>query len=304
MTRLFPAGVLLLTASCGTTGAIWQVRVAALFPWRIPEVRRQRLAELRITESSGLARSHRSRRVFWTHNDSGDSPRVFALDLGRGRVCEFEVTGARAEDWEDISSGVIGRVPVLLIADTGDNRRERSQYQLYLVEEPALAGQCEQVPGAVSVARTWVFSYPDGSHDCEAVALDPPLNPGRILLATKEDSGCAIYAISWKETGGGSIARKVAYLGSVSLVTGMDISDDGKRMTLITYHDAYEFVRSEADTWEEVWQRNPCRIKLPARRQGEAGCYTADAGLLVVTTEGSPLYLWQVPLAGARVPAR
>ena len=38
------------------------------------------LAHPKIHESSGLAVSHRHPGLFWTHNDSGDAPRLYAFD--------------------------------------------------------------------------------------------------------------------------------------------------------------------------------------------------------------------------------
>ena len=53
----------------------------------------------RITESSGLAASSRSGIVF-THNDSGDSARFFAVDdAGRTRTT-YALPDVQARDWE------------------------------------------------------------------------------------------------------------------------------------------------------------------------------------------------------------
>ncbi len=52
-----------------------------------------------ITELSGLARTEEGR--FWTHNDSGDGPRVFELDTTGAFLREVAVQGAEAYDWED-----------------------------------------------------------------------------------------------------------------------------------------------------------------------------------------------------------
>ena len=43
-----------------------------------------RISDPRITESSGLAASKLHPGVYWTHNDSGDGPYVYAIDSATG----------------------------------------------------------------------------------------------------------------------------------------------------------------------------------------------------------------------------
>src|SRR5688500_2031820 len=62
------------------------------------------LANEDITESSGIAISQRLTDTFWTHNDSGDSPRLFAFDSKGKDLGACELRDAEALDWEDITS--------------------------------------------------------------------------------------------------------------------------------------------------------------------------------------------------------
>jgi hypothetical protein len=55
------------------------------------------------SELSGLAASRSRPRVLWTHNDSGDRPRVFALRPDGSLLADLGVPGAEAVDWEDIA---------------------------------------------------------------------------------------------------------------------------------------------------------------------------------------------------------
>ena len=56
------------------------------------------------TELSGLVLSRSQRGVLWTHNDSGDSPRLLAVGLDGRLLADVAVTGAEAFDWEDIAA--------------------------------------------------------------------------------------------------------------------------------------------------------------------------------------------------------
>src|SRR5215203_6666373 len=58
-----------------------------------------------VSESSGLVASRRTPGVYWTHNDSGDGPFIYAFDSRGEASGVFRVTGAQARDWEDISAG-------------------------------------------------------------------------------------------------------------------------------------------------------------------------------------------------------
>src|SRR5215203_1068814 len=58
-----------------------------------------------ITEASGIAASRMNSNVLWTHNDSGDSARVFAMTPAGTNLGTYSLTGAGATDWEDIAVG-------------------------------------------------------------------------------------------------------------------------------------------------------------------------------------------------------
>ena len=117
---------------------------------------------------------------------------------------------------------------MLLYADTGDNDLTRSEYQLYLVEEPQAKGDHKK-PHDVDVAMSIPFRYPDGPHNCEAAAVDPQLFT--VYLATKEPShGTKVYELELPAT------RPEKPLVALRFVTrldfgrtaAMDISPDGK----------------------------------------------------------------------------
>src|SRR5436190_23943580 len=56
-----------------------------------------------LTENSGLVASRNFPGIFWTHNDHGSSPRLFAISRNGFALAKFRVTGATIADWEDIS---------------------------------------------------------------------------------------------------------------------------------------------------------------------------------------------------------
>ena len=59
--------------------------------------------------------------MFWAHNDSGDVPRIFAIDRSGALRATVAVNVPAAVDWEDIA--IDGKT--IYIGDIGDNGAAR-----------------------------------------------------------------------------------------------------------------------------------------------------------------------------------
>ena len=263
-----------------------------------PAVKVGVLAPDRIHESSGLAAGRRNPHVLWTHNDSGNPPVLFAVDEEARLLAVVTVTGARNVDWEDMASYSLDGRSYLLIADIGDNDpRSGRNCVLYIAPEPAVgrqAGQTLSTPVEIAIP----FTYSDGERDCEAVAVD--VETRTIYLIDKALIGAAgVYALPLPARSPAQplIAERVADV-FLNLVTAMDISPDGRRAVVSTYHYAYEFNRPEWERWPETFEGLSRRVELPRRTvriQGEAICFGPDTETLYVTTEQSPAPMWRIP---------
>jgi hypothetical protein len=254
------------------------------------------LANRNINESSGLACGMSNLDVLWTHNDSGDTPRVFAFNLKCEDLGTFTVAGADAVDWEDMASFESGSKGYLLIADVGDNTSKRGSYSIYLVEEPLIAPGEPPVSRTIQVAKHMVFTYEDGPHNCEAVAIDPRTEK-IYLVSNNAGHQCKVYELPspQQELVERGVAKVVATL-KLPRTTAMDISPDGARAIVLTYGDAYEFARLENETWPEAFSREPRLFTMPFRIQGESICYGRDRRTLYLTSEMVPTPLWEVHL--------
>ena len=106
----------------------------------LPPTKLADLEDPAIDESSGLIASRTSPGSYWTHNDAGNGPLIYAFDSqGRSRGV-WQVTGATAVDWEDLSAGP-GPKPdtnYLYIGDIGDNDGTRSEIVVYRIPEPVI----------------------------------------------------------------------------------------------------------------------------------------------------------------------
>ncbi|MGH9165166.1 MAG: hypothetical protein ACRDZW_06610, partial [Acidimicrobiales bacterium] len=125
-----------------------------------------------LTESSGLAASRRNPDLLWTHNDSGDSARLYCLTRAAKRCGTWRVSGAEAVDWEDMAAGPgpVAGEHYLYAGDIGDNGRSRGSIVVYRVVEPIAprpdGGEATTAPADVVRLR-----YEDGAHNAEALLV-------------------------------------------------------------------------------------------------------------------------------------
>ena len=227
--------------------------------------------------------------LLWTHNDSGDQARIFAFDLQGRDLGTYPIDGARADDWEDMAAFPMGGVSCLLLADVGDNRSSRAHGTLYLVSEPDV-----QQARKASLLQTVKFRYENGPHNCEAVGFDPSRR--EVLLVAKQIAlSSSVHVIRWPAAGTTDqvIARAIGTI-PIPVVTAMDISPDGRRAVILTYGDAYEYVRGGDENWEQALAAPVRRIVMPDRRQGESICYGNDGQTLYLTSEKLPTPLFEV----------
>jgi hypothetical protein len=260
------------------------------------------LANKAVKESSGAACGRVNPGVFWTHNDSGDQPRLFAFNAKGEDLGTFTIAGAAARDWEDLASFKIGEQGFLLIADVGDNDEKRALYSLYLLAEPRLeAGGQGGAKRQIQCLQTINFVYEDGPHNCEAVGVDAQARVA-YLVSKRAESSCKVYSVSLAgEKNARQTAKAVAAL-KVPTVTAMDISADNQRAVVLTYHSAYEYVRAANETWAAAFARKGRELKVPARRQGESVCYGPDDKTLYLTSEGDSCPFLEVPVKDAPEP--
>ncbi|MCY2930658.1 MAG: hypothetical protein NTV86_14405 [Planctomycetota bacterium] len=252
-----------------------------------------RLANPAITESSGLAASRLAEGVFWTHNDSGDSPRLFAFNRKGEDLGAYPVHGATAVDWEDMAAFSLGKQHYLLIADVGDNFAARKSCTLYFLAEPLVKARPAK-PAALPVAIRMDFSYEDGPRNCESAAVDPVRK--EILLVSKTGgNSCKAYLLPLPRQNlvKNAVARAVGTL-TIPTATAMDVAPDGLRAIVLTYGDAYEYSRAATEDWKAAFARAPRKIAMPPRAQGESICYGLDGRTLYLTSEQAPSPLLQV----------
>jgi hypothetical protein len=217
-----------------------------------------------VTELSGLVQAEDG--TFWTHNDSGDSARVFQLDRSGAFLREVAVPGAEAYDWEDIAI----RGDELFVGDIGDNLGQRPNLTVYRFR-----------PG--EAATRIALRYPDRTHDAEALLVDGE----EVAVVTKDFRGVAeVYTAR-----GTGTMRKVAELdlGVGQAVTAGDISADGSTIALRSYGSAWVWERAAGESLAAAFKRPPCVVKagLIQEGQGETLALSRDGRALYTIPEGA-----------------
>ena len=264
-----------------------------------------RLASDEIDESSGLAAGRVNKGVLWTHNDSGDKPRIFAVNSAGADLATVKIKGASARDWEDMCSFAIGDKSFLMLADIGDNFSARSGCTLYVLPEPKLQAKPKPQTLTAPAAMVINFQYEDGARNCESIAVDTTTKT-IYLVSKRKGMNCKVYAMGLpnKTPKKPLVAKAVAPL-LIPTTTAMDISCDGLRAVVLTYGHAYEYIRRPDETWAHGFSRAPQVIKLPYRSQGESICFAPDGRTLYLTSENLPVPLIRVsPKTPTTKPAR
>ncbi len=246
-----------------------------------------------IKESSGLAASKCAENVFWTHNDSGDDAFIFAIDAKGKKLATYKVQNAENTDWEDIAAFKNKNGECFLyIGNFGNNSRSRGEHTIYRVKEPNdfSKDSSKKNPQATDAAETIKFTYPDIRHDAETLLVHP--ETGDIYVITKRITGAAgVYKLKADyDKSRTNKLEKIADLTVPSvpngLLTGGDISPDGRRVLVCDYFAGFEILLPEQKKkFDDIWKEQPQRIELGKREQGEACGYSADGSSIFATSE-------------------
>jgi hypothetical protein len=207
---------------------------------------------------------------------------------------------AEAVDWEDMAGARdrSGRGR-LWFGDIGDNLSARSAgVTVYRVDEPRAAPRSGNTGGGCAApaerqvsATRFDLRYADGPHDAETLLVQPGTQ--RVFVVTKDITGgpAALYAAPRKlERGAVNVLERVTDVTlspgtpDPGVITGGDISPDGKRLVLRTYTEAFEWRIPDGDLGAALAE-TPTRIALPETPQGEAIAYTRRGDALITTSE-------------------
>ena len=286
MNKIFAAALLLLVLSIPSVFAE---------PEELKPV--ARIAFKPINECSGIVKSRQFENTYWTHNDSGDKARIFAIKADGsvikphwwkakdGEYQGIKIHGAYNIDWEDIGTDDKGN---LLIAACGNNYNSRSDLAIYILREP-MPTECN----STILLKRIPFHFPDQiklaakpiNFDCEAVFS----TNGKIYLISKHrsDMNAKLYRLDSTKGDESNELTLISEYKNIARggVTGADISADGKRLAVLTYRSIYLFEKPENS---DNFFAGKVYKKEIAAKQCEAVCFDGEA--LIITNEQRDIF--------------
>lgn len=186
-----------------------------------------------IKESSGLAYFNGK---LWTINDSEGLPVLYAFDTISGQIVQrIMIANAINIDWEALATDE----QYVYVGDFGNNSGTRDDLTIYRVLKSDISLQGD---GTVESTKL-TFSYSDypgsienrknNNFDCEAFIADTEF----LYLFSKNhgDQRTKLYRLP--KLTGNHVAELITTFNSSGLITGADINNTSKEITLIGYVD-------------------------------------------------------------------
>lgn len=197
------------------------------------------------TEASGIIVSKNFPDRIYHINDGKKVPLIVSDKAGK-KSRSVKIEDIKMKDIEDLAYGQCPdkKGECIYVADIGDNEKVREKVNIIVIREADFSE-------SVKPLDVWPLSYPDHPHNAEALALHPN---GDLYIVTKEKrkgeaSPAQVFKASIFNPG-----KKFTHVGEINLpklsknqnvedhvVTGMTISEDGKKFILLNYLRAWEF---------------------------------------------------------------
>lgn len=277
---LIMLGCQLITLSCSHTQPL-KASMQALFGDRVTQGKVEHPA---IREASGLVSSRVQAEVLWTHNDSGDEPRLFALNTTGVHLGIVRVGGITARDWEDlaIGPGPVAGQDYLYIGDIGDNRAQYDLKYIHRIPEPRIDPGQAATETTVTDVETITVRYPDQPRDAETLLVDPLTRD--LLIVSKRDTTVQVYRAAYPQSTTDVIDMESLTTISLDRVASLkrsgqgavagDISADGLELVIKTYDKMFYWSRL---TGEVSFFTSPGqRVSYIPEPQGEAVAWASD----------------------------
>lgn len=273
-----------------------------------------------LNEMSGIVKSRRHANVYWVHNDSGDTPRIFAInsageailptysrfsyygetrEKGKQQWQGFDVLDADHVDWEDIAVDA----NYLYLGDIGNNGNARRDLAIYMVSEidPTASTRTAVIKRLpIAYPEQQEFPPPKRHYDSESLFVDQ----GRLYLLTKHrsgrllgrwEAGANLYRLDTLHDDRDNLLTLIDTHPAITAATGADLAPDGQTLAVLSLKSLWLFSRP-ADGGD-AWLSAPSRqiaLEPSVFRQAE-GIAWDDAQTLLITNEQGDIF--RIPVA-------
>ena len=220
--RFYPFILFLLLLSCKTG----KLKVITDIPSNLEEV-----SAVETLPNSNL---------MWVIEDSGNKPKIYAINTDGSIAKSLKVTDAKNKDWEDLTSDAFGNI---YIGDFGNNAKNRKKFTIYKVSNLTS-------PEANIVTESITFKLPESVkfNDFEAFFL----HNNTFYIFSKNDKKGIVVSVP--NTPGKHTANFVTAFnlqGDYNKITSADISNDGKTIVLLNHDKVWVLTNFDGDNFFE-----------------------------------------------------
>lgn len=255
-----------------------------------------------VREASGLVASRSQPPILWTHNDSGGSNRVFAIDPDGSLEMTVEFGDVRMRDFEDISIGPgPGPGDYLYAADIGDNGAGRDSVWIYRFPEPEVTSGTVRIPDSEVEKFEFTYGKPGGgtwSRNAESLAVDP--QTGDVVIVEKHHATrggvsrtSLFYRLRQNQLVEGEVlvARPLAWAKTlfdarVGPPTAAEFSKDGRMLVVKNGYEVFAWIRDPGQSIFAAVRNHRVTSCLYRGAVGEAVAVAASGRSLYFIREG------------------
>ena len=269
-----------------------------------------------LKEVSGISASLTFPGVLYAINDSGNAPRLYAMDE-QGQSLATWVVAVRNRDWEDLARISYAGENYLVIGDTGNNLLRDRCATLHFILEPSMPAASAELSPSNSVD----ICFDDGPHNIEAFAIidrrlymlsKEPVstagrNPSNVYLINLPDGVpidtnitrlMAEHIAEMPLRNIGVEGLMAAAMAGVDLThpTSMEFDPLTDSAYILTYREVLRVKRNPNQSWADAFGKPAERVLSHRLSQAEA-LTVAPGRAIWFTSEKGKAPLWAIPLA-------
>ncbi|MCK4340355.1 MAG: hypothetical protein KAY37_01360 [Phycisphaerae bacterium] len=204
-------------------------------------------------------------------------------------------------------SGVTTDQSVARASSLCSHRQDAGATEVESVAQASSPCSHRQDAGATEVEPVaYHVRYADGPANAEAFFVHPRTGDG-YFLTKRKDGRSVVYKLAapWNAKTETVLPRLLTLelppaFALARIVTGADISPDGRRLAVRCYVNGWEWrlpPDANDSAFDRIFQARPVQLTLPPEEQGEALCYAADGQALLTVSEGKSPTLYELPVA-------
>ena len=245
----------------------------------------------KLEESSGLIWFDNR---LWTFNDSGGDDEIYAINSSGKVKMTVELDGAKNNDWESITQDA----KHIYIGDFGNNFGDRDDLRVYKIKKEKLDGDKTHIKVK---AKKIKFTYKDQEnffprphaheYDCEAMFS----YKNKLHLFSKDWQNYSTRVFKLPQKPGDYELSSLGNYKVSALITGADISPNGKYFALLGYKHSVSYLYLFKYDPIHVFSKKAVMFDMRsiAGSQTEGICFIDD-NLIRFSTEETDAFKQQV----------